>query len=209
MKVKIILYYSILTVNLVFAQLFSGPFSFLVDQSNSNVSISSKIPSNHYLYSEKFYVTDSENKKIDFKNYPATKIITDPDGNDVKVIDKDFKIFFENKLGNDEIYINYQGCNDQSCFFPSITNISFLTLVSDNGKVFKGSLKDLPIFQKRISGYLTPKQFINFLENNDEEESINFITDPFDFFMKSGIILSSLLIILGGFALNLILVCYQ
>ena len=95
MKVKIILYYSILTVNLVFAQLFSGPFSFLVDQSNSNVSISSKIPYNHYLYSEKFYVTDSENKKIDFKNYPATKIITDPDGNDVKVIDKDFKIFLK------------------------------------------------------------------------------------------------------------------
>ena len=74
---------------------FSGPFSFSVDQSNSNVSISSKIPSNHYLYSEKFYVTDSENKKIDFKNYPATKIITDPDGNDVKVIDKDFKIFLK------------------------------------------------------------------------------------------------------------------
>ena len=203
MKVKIILYYSFLTVNLVFAQLFSGPFNFSVDQSNSNVSISSKIPSNHYLYSEKFYVTDSENKKIEFKNYPATKIITDPDGNDVKVIDKDFKIFFENKLGNDEIYINYQGCNDQSCFFPSITNISLSTLVYDNGKVFKGSLKDLPAFQKRISGYLTPKQFINFLENNDEEESIDFITDPFDFFMKSGIILSSLLIILGGFALNL------
>ena len=87
--------------------------------------------------------------------------------------------------------------------FQALQIFHFQHLLMIMVRFLKEYLKDLPIFQKKDFWLSNSKTIHKFLENNDEEESINFITDPFDFFMKSGIILSSLLIILEGFALNL------
>ena len=206
MKKKLITFFIFFIINYCSAQLFSGPFYFSVDKINDEISISSNIPKDHYLYYDKLLVTDSKNKKIELDKYPLSKIISDPLGEDVKVIQDNFEINIKKELGIKEINIYFQGCNKTSCFLPGSTNINLSSLVSDN---FDKSLnranilefKDYFFVEKRISGYLTPKQLNNFLKNKTVKE--DFVDNPLQFFVDSGILVSSFLIIFSGLALNL------
>ena len=132
MKKKLITFFIFFIINYCSAQLFSGPFYFSVDKINDEISISSNIPKDHYLYYDKLLVTDSKNKKIELDKYPLSKIISDPLGEDVKVIQDNFEINIKKELGIKEINIYFQGCNKTSCFLPGSTNINLSSLVSDN-----------------------------------------------------------------------------
>ena len=70
--------YVFFIINYCSAQLFSGPFYFSVDKINDEISISSNIPKDHYLYYDKLLVTDSKNKKIELDKYPLSTALARP-----------------------------------------------------------------------------------------------------------------------------------
>ena len=193
-------------LNFSSAQLFSGPFYFSVYKINDDIYISSKIPNDHYLYYDNFFITDSKNKKIELDKLPSSTVISDPNGDDVKVVQDNLEIYIKNELAIKEINIYFQGCNKSSCFLPGNTNINLSLLASndinnDAYKLDSFESKNLFFVEKRISGYLTPQQFITFIKNKVEKES--FVDNPIQFFTNSGIWISSFLIIFSGLALNL------
>ena len=76
---------------------FEDPFEITIDKTGESIELYVSIPSNHYIYSDKFVIEDDEGNFLKPESYPQKTNIIDPASGDlISVYSRSFSIRFEN-----------------------------------------------------------------------------------------------------------------
>ncbi len=172
---------------------------------DGKLQVQFRIQAEHYLYADQVEV--SVNGEV-LKHISAPEPVIKPDpvtGEDVKVFTGDATLAYavpDSSAGYD-VRVSYLGCNDSVCFRPEEREFSF-------GKASAAAEKPEPVtghasasiegfrIAGAMSGYVKEEPFMEFLENSLTE------TDAAPSgFAGRGAVITILLILLGGLALNL------
>lgn len=185
----------------------------------SEVRVAFRIAPKHYLYAERVKITAvDEAVKLVPKAVPEAKKKPDPfTGQDVAVYDHDTTFLFTVTPPTEAftLRVAYQGCNDSLCFLPERVKIPLGVpadapppSVPDAG--LPPPLKAIgtqELFEHftvagRAAGYVKSDQFLAFLDRAEKGEGIE--QDGLaKAFKERGVLVSLLLVLLGGLALNL------
>ena len=224
---KKIIFIAFLTVLSTFIYAETLPFSVSASISRASknkilLSVNYSIAKNHHLYSDMMSIDVPEGTKLIPSNIPQPIKIFDPIGKETReMYTNDFisKYFLEN-ITNFPIVItvNFQGCDENMCFMPESKKFNlFLTQPAENqnsasenkfAKIKSKNVgnwlelsKQFKVVGKK-SGYLNSKEFIKFIDDAQSGKNLH-SENIVDKFMHRGIFVSLILIILGGFLLNL------
>ncbi len=188
----------------------------------SIVTVSFAIPTNHILYADKLSFAWSTGGAADTTPsfaLPEPVVVKDKfSGKEKQVFRSSFEstaIMPGSATGASTLTVNFQGCDEANCFFPEELKFS----ISPNGKV--AALRDEAAptatatasaaewrklaegftVSARGSGYLKEKEFIEFLDQSKSgQPAAEGLAAGSGFW---GVVLTMLLIVLGGAALNL------
>ena len=98
---------------------FEDPFKIMRDKSGESIELYVSIPSNHYIYSDKFVIEDDEGNFLKPESYPQKTNIIDPASGDlISVYSRSFSIRFDGYSAFSNLKLRYWGCNDSICFMP-------------------------------------------------------------------------------------------
>ncbi len=208
---------------------FTDPFS--VEASLEKVSaeklvmtLSFSIADDHYLYADEISLSSPQEKvEVNPVSLPKPKEKRDPFLEKlVSVYANDVVLQYEIENFDDEIFnlvLLYQGCSAELCFMPATKQYQ---LDPRNGRLLTAEQKDELDQQlsgadsaaswrtlaedfsvrNRAAGYMPVDEFIRFIDRAESGDEVgeNVLEATF---MKHGVLLTILLILLGGLALNL------
>lgn len=187
------------------------------------IKVSFDVPADHHLYSS-FSVTDTQDTPL------APLSVPEPDPQKPEDFEASysapFAAFYAPPAGGGDITVTYQGCAGTLCYMPETVTFSIRAddedrapLPPDSGAddesvsepVSDDRMPDLPAARgepSRLIGYQPADTFLAFLERGGAPvEDLSawqlFQDDPAQFYLQHGIVLSVLLILAGGFLLNL------
>jgi len=185
------------------------------------LTVNYSVAEKHHLYLDMMSIDVPEGVELIPEKVPAAVNIFDPIGKDTReMYTNSFKAEYLLKNVTKfpvDVVINFQGCSETMCFMPESKEFNLSLALSSEKKTAKidenknllpGKDDEWLKLSKKFnvtgieSGYMNSKKFISFIDNaesgkkNDDESVV-------DKFMSRGILLSLILIILGGLALNL------
>ena len=172
------------------------------------VRVSFDFPSDHHLYSS-FSVATPAGDTLAPLSIPAPDV-NDP--NDVEPsYSKSFAAYYAPPAA-DAIVVSYQGCAGTVCFMPEEATLSLgaapaAAVAAPPAAAAGFSLTDRGE-PRRLVGYADVPDFLAFLEPTAAPPASAsawklFLDDPAQFYLRRGIVPSILLILIGGFLLNL------
>ena len=190
-------------------------------QNDALLSVSYSIPTGHHLYKDMMSITVPENITLEEKAVPPPEKKYDALSEEEReMYEHDFTAVYripDLTVDPLKITVNYQGCDATMCFMPTEDEFS-LSLKKAPSATTGSPTKALSTtavtpadWQSLITnfstagsaaGYLNSSDFISFLdkvEAGEAETDQSFI----DAFKSRGSLLSVILIIIGGFLLNL------
>jgi len=193
-----------------------APFSAQVEpdilKGQSAVRVSFDFPAGHHLYSS-FAVTDDQGSPLTALQVP------EPDTNKPDDFEPSystpFSAFYALPGQGDSVTVSFQGCTDSVCFMPQKTTVQLdMTAAPETTSAQQTDLSSTATLliergdPQRAVGFYSVAEFLTFLDPNaPPPEKISawqlFLKDPGEFYLQKGIALSVLLILLGGFLLNL------
>jgi len=178
------------------------------------IRISFDFPAGHHLYSS-FSVTDTEGEPL------RALFVPEPDTNKPDDFEPSYSVPFSAFYApsdGDAVTVSFQGCAGSVCFMPQEETFTLGDATSSPETVQSprqeeetaGPVELLAALGKprRTVGYQNTKEFLTFLDPDApppaELSSWRlFMEDPGEFYLQKGIGLSILLILIGGFLLNL------
>jgi len=189
-----------------------------------NVSVKIEIPADHIIYSESYSVTVTDGFAIDAVKAP--KVDEKPDlldpGTMVKVFAHSFVAVYKLSPATEGavITVAYQGCDKSVCFMPEshpfrFSNGAFEKYVPAEepaaGVVADDTVNPWTKGMKfeTAGGYMSTADFLAFLDKAEGRESARisgfkqFLNDPVSFLQKHGMVLTLILVLLGGVLLNM------
>ncbi len=204
-----------------------SPFSLTVEAAavtaeHIDVRVALSFPPKHVIYAESFQVTAGE------KGAPLESLQVPPPEMKPDLIDpaKQVGVYahpFETlwrlspRRGNVSLRVAYQGCDDKVCFLPQERLFRFDEASGkfvESDAVAAAPAADLP-WSSGLSvvtggGYMSAKEFLAFLDKaegkapaSDGAGLAGFLRDPVAFFHAHGLLLTLLLVLVGGVLLNL------
>ena len=172
------------------------------------VRVSFDFPADHHLYSS-FSVATPAGDALAPLSVPA------PDVNDPNDIEpsysKSFAAYYA-PPASDAIVVAYQGCAGTVCFMPEEATLSLGAAPAAAVSATPAASGGFPLADRgeprRLVGYADVPAFLAYLEPAAAEpESASawklFLDDPSQFYLRRGVLPSILLILIGGFLLNL------
>ena len=172
------------------------------------IRVNFDFPADHHLYSS-FTVADSEGTALSPLSVPA------PDTHNPNDLEPSYSTSFTafyTPPAAQSIVVSYQGCAGSLCFFPEEITLALDTPTSTVATAPTSpppskSLSDRPA-PSRLSGYADVPKFLAFLDPSSAPPPPDspwqlFLNDPTSFYLRYGILPSLLLILVGGFLLNL------
>jgi len=192
------------------------------------INVNYSIAPGYHIYADMMSVAVSSNAEISPVSAPAPVNIYDPLSEEKrKMYTNDFTVKYLLKIKSApvKITLNYQGCSEKICFMPVSKEVEISGKYGANDKkrrlsktteTLGQSTKNVDSGEKnewrnlsakfkiagKKSGYLNAKDFLAFLSAAESGKSADEETAA-DKFINRGILLSLILIILGGIALNL------
>jgi thiol:disulfide interchange protein len=198
-----------------------SPFGVTVSSNAPNgtpaVQVQFTVPSNCVLYAERLHFLEADGTELTPTAMPKPVTLIDPHtGHEKPMYDHDFTAALAPVTGN--LTVKFQGCTNGACFFPEQRVFApqasgayaetTLTEASDATNAVAGSAADWKSaaanFQvvARQTGYLSPKEFLAFLDQARHGGSAN-SGDTLAGYKNLGVLAYSLLVLLGGLGLNL------
>ncbi len=178
------------------------------------------VANKYHLYSDMMSIDVPEGVKLIPENVPPAVNIFDPIGKENReMYTNSFtaKYILQNFTNFPiKISVNFQGCSETMCFMPeskefnlsltksgeiNLPNTKTNSLQTETGNNWLELSKQFKVVGKE-SGYLNSKDFIKFIDDSESGENLH-SENIVDKFMHRGIFLSLVLIIIGGFLLNL------
>ncbi len=173
------------------------------------VRVSFEVPADHHLYSS-FSVADPDGGAL------AALSVPEPDTNNPDDLEPSYSQSFDAFYASpaaDSIRVRYQGCKGSLCFLPQNITLQLASAAERESATADVETKDVSLADRgeprRISGYQDVPEFLAFLDPAPapaaEESSAwkLFLDDPAEFYLRHGVLPSILLILIGGFLLNL------
>jgi thioredoxin:protein disulfide reductase len=176
------------------------------------VRVSFDFPAEHHLYSS-FAVTDAQGNPLTALEVPP------PDTHKPDDLEPSysagFDAFYAPPADDKAITVSFQGCAGSLCFMPQEETFELDETVVDELEAVAAAgaqpVADLLATRgepQRAVGYQDVTEFLAFLDPDaPPPEDLSawrlFLKDPGEFYLQKGILLSVLLILLGGFLLNL------
>ncbi|MDD2598311.1 MAG: thioredoxin family protein [Kiritimatiellae bacterium] len=188
------------------------------------LSVQLDIPAEHMIYYESFSVKAAEGFKLELVKAP--KIEEKPDLLDPDTIVKVFAHSMEatyklSPAGEGAVVtVDYQGCDKATCFMPESHQFRF-----SQGKFEKHDAGEQPAEIAEVAtavnpwtsgmqletagGYMSAADFLAFLDKVEGREPAEtagfkgFLNDPVSFLQKHGMVLTLILVLLGGLLLNM------
>jgi len=212
------------------AQFGSSPFGLSVavrgEPAAGGVELSVKvdIPADHIIYSESFAVTAAEGFALAPVKVPEAEEkpdLLDP-GTRVKVFAHSFEALYRLSPAAEGavIAVAYQGCDKSVCFMPETHRFRY-----SNGALEKyepaeepaagvaadaaGNPWTMGLNFETAGGYMSSADFLAFLDRVEGQERSGssgfkqFLDDPVAFLQKHGMVLTLILVLLGGVLLNM------
>ncbi len=185
------------------------------------VRVSFHVPPQHILYADELKISADNAQLVAVDPPPPESILDHFTGEQKDVFNADVRFVFnvaDPKPDTLKLTVRYQGCDDKVCFFPQKKNYSFplavrpaaaeVPLADSNrlapatiGKTTEKNSNDWNFLVSRFAepktaaGYLNKQQFLDFLGGGADSTLADF--------EKRGLLLTMLLLLLGGVALNL------
>jgi len=209
-----------------------SPFVLKVESADSaadhrDVRVSLAIPAKHVVYAESFRVESPvAGVTVEALRMPPQE--TEPDPGDpskrVAVYAHSFESLWRLKSGRPaeaRLSVSYQGCSEKTCFMPETHELrwdaSALAFVeageaSPPVAASKDNAPWVPAGRALMTagGYLSAGEFLSFLDRAEGKAAASggnglsrFLSDPVGFFHANGLMLTLLLVLIGGVLLNL------
>ncbi|MEI7435829.1 MAG: cytochrome c biogenesis protein CcdA [bacterium] len=176
------------------------------------------IPQSHHLFADEFIVETLDGEALSSLTALPSVLRKDQFSGQVRAqIERSFSVAFgppvKTAVLPDTIRVRYQGCSETACFFPRalIFHKTAPALPSEHGG--DAAEKISTVTTARASGYLTSSELLSFLDRAEGLRAVKagrvsavlagFSEDPLGFSGRAGLPLTLLLILLGGFLLNL------
>ena len=199
------------------------PVTVTADQVDVRVSLS--VPDKHVLYAEALKVTANAGVAVTAVKVPLPDKKPDPVDPDkqVSVYAHPFDSVWRlapRKAGL-RLTVAYQGCDDKVCFMPESHVFRFdeasgrfvETTADDTAETAPPVVSDGSWSQglavKTAGGYMSAREFLSFLDQVEGKDSSDsgaglsgFLRDPVAFFHAHGMMLTLLLVLVGGVLLN-------
>jgi thiol:disulfide interchange protein len=209
---------------------FEVELSLLGDRSTESAELSVKlmIPADHIIYSDTFAVTAGEGVEIATLSKPEhheKPDLIDP-AIKVNVFDSSFDARYKLSALKDgaTLTLAFQGCNKSICFMPETHVYRFdqeaFAFVDADAVAVSAAVDTAAISGTQdkwlqggtlatAGGYLSAADFLAFLDKADGKPAVEqsgfkqFLDDPVSFLKTKGVVLTLLLVLLGGILLNL------
>ena len=210
-----------------------SPFSLTVEPvavtaEHVDVKVSLAFPEKHILYADAFKVTAGTGVTVSALQVPPSD--SKPDPVDPKKSVKVFAHAFQSvwrlapRADGLRLTVAYQGCDDKVCFMPESHAFRFdekagrfeAASATDAAAAVAPAVSDGSWAQglavKTSGGYMSAKEFLAFLDQAEgsprlpgEERAglAGFLRDPVAFFHAQGLLLTLVLVLIGGVLLNL------
>lgn len=199
----------------VFAQSipFSAEVKVIDDKVSPRIVLHVTVPDGHKLYADAFEVTDAGGKELKMITPPPSEVVYDVFYETNKRVFKHSFVAEYALPDSSEINVKLFGCSDVACYPPAILTfpVSKAEVVSALPSVKAVEVGDEPDWKVLADefevvasgvGFMDVKAFLRFLDT-DHANGTGFLKSPVEFFMRFGWVLTALLILLGGLALNL------
>ena len=209
---KIFLIFAILHSLFFISSPAASPFSVAaqrdVFEGKSAVRVSFEFPADHHLYSS-FSVADPSGATLVPLFVPAPDVNGPNDAE--PGYSKSFSAFYAPSAA-DSIVVAYQGCKGNLCFLPEEVALPLGDASASAPPPAMAAESDgFPLAARgeprRLVGYADVPAFLAFLDPSAEPPASSawrlFLDDPGQFYLRHGVLPSILLILVGGFLLNL------
>jgi len=176
------------------------------------VRVSFAFPDEHHLYSS-YAVTDSDGNAL------QALLIPKPDTNKPDDLEPSystgFDAFYAPPSEGNAVIVSFQGCAGTLCYMPQEETFELdeapaldIAPAATEGTHTVADLLTARGEPRRAVGFQNTDEFLAFLDPDapppaDLSAWRLFLKDPGEFYLQKGIVLSVLLILLGGFLLNL------
>jgi len=208
---KSILLFFVLHSSFLVSSAFASPFTAAAARDSFEgqpaVRVSFDFPAGHHLYSS-FSVADSQGSALSPLSVPP------PDTNDPNDIEptysKPFAAYYAPPASDSSIVVGFQGCAGSLCYMPESVTLSLggepaAAPAAAETSAGAATLRGEPL---RLAGYADVPAFLAFLDPSTAPPAPPsawklFIQDPGEFYLRHGVLPSLLLILVGGFLLNL------
>jgi len=187
-----------------------------------DVRVAFSFPPKHVIYAETFTVTAGE-KGATLESLQLPPPEKKPDLNDpakqVSVYAHPFETLWRlsPRRGNISLRVAYQGCDEKVCFMPQERTFRFDEVSGRFAEpdALAAAHEPEPTWTAGLSvvtggGYMSAKELLAFLDRADGKSSVSggaglsgFLSDPVAFFHLHGLLLTLLLVLIGGVLLNL------
>jgi len=176
------------------------------------IRVSFEFPVGHHLYSS-FSVTDAQGRPLRPLRIP--KPDTDKPGDLEPSYSAPFSAFYAPPAQGDTVIVSFQGCAGSLCYMPQEATFTLGDDATPDAvqppRADTGSPMDLLAARgepRRAVGYQKTAEFLVFLDPDTPPHATGsawrlFLKDPGEFYLQKGMGLSILLILIGGFLLNL------
>ncbi len=205
-----------------------SPFGLAVEAAEVNAShivarVALSIPPNHVVYAESFRVSASSGVSVERVGEAAVEMkpdLSDP-GKQVAVYAHPFESLWKisPRRSGVRLTVSYQGCDDKVCFMPEEHVFRFEAatdrFVEEAGGAGTGPSEAVDwtggMAASGSGGYMSAAEFLAFLDRAEGKPAAvaadaglsGFLSDPVSFFHAHGMVLTLLLVLLGGVLLNL------
>ena len=187
--------------------------SIMVSNGSPFLSVAFRVPARHHIYAERvsFEINDTPVSA----GLPAATRISDKFSHSEKLaFERDFQAVCplpESRAAGVALAVNFQGCNDEECYFPetrrwrvnadnSITSLNDSSPAAHLDPANGGFTRGFHV-AARASGFLSSEKFLGFLDQSHGDSPVS--RGLFSNFAQVGIVAALGLILLGGLALNL------
>ena len=227
LRLVALLFLASLTIclNTAFGLQTRSPFGIAVQMKKEanpqTLQIAFTVPPDCHIYQERLHFLDNSGNEVVPSLMPAPKMVFDKASKKEKpVYENDFQLELPAEAFlKTPLTIKFQGCTNDQCYFPEIrtftavaagefhelldtdsTSEGEVTANPDDTKDWTKELHGFNVAAKQ-SGYMGAKNFIAFLDRsvsgNDQAD------DPLGKLGKSSLLLKLIIILVGGFLLNL------
>ncbi|MCX6895522.1 MAG: thioredoxin family protein [Verrucomicrobia bacterium] len=221
MKTKHLLSLALLLVSLVSAEAAKQRSPFGITAGRNQIAgetvarFSFTVPPDCVLYAERLHFETADGTALTPANIPVPVPHLD------KATGREKPVYAESftadlNLGaafTGNLIVKFQGCSNTACFFPEqrvfaagangqfaeVTAGAPAVAAANTGEVLGGTVKKFKVVGQQ-TGYMKSGEFLAFLDASAKGQAAD---DPLAKFKKAGMVLTLLLIVLGGLGLNL------